>query len=69
MSGAAEIPAHQIGLAILEPLQRLDEVAYLRFASVYQDFTSLSDFESAIAKLREERSDLPRGNQRPLTAE
>ena len=69
MSGAAEIQAHQIGLAILEPLQRLDEVAYLRFASVYQDFTSLSDFESAIAKLREERSDLPRGNQRPLTAE
>lgn len=69
MSGAAEIPAHQIGLAILEPLQRLDEVAYLRFASVYQDFTSLGDFESAIAKLREERSDLPRGNQRPLTAE
>jgi len=69
MSGAAEVPAHQIGLAILEPLQRLDEVAYLRFASVYQDFQSLSDFETAIDKLREQRSSVPTGQQRPLTAD
>ncbi|MCW4464430.1 transcriptional regulator NrdR [Glutamicibacter sp. MNS18] len=69
MSGAAEIPAHQVGLAILEPLQRLDEVAYLRFASVYQDFQSLKDFETAIAKLREERPESPTGKQRPLTAQ
>ncbi|MBO9705349.1 MULTISPECIES: transcriptional regulator NrdR [Arthrobacter] len=51
-SGAAEIKAHEVGLAILEPLRRLDEVAYLRFASVYQDFDSLDDFEKAIARLR-----------------
>lgn len=69
MSGAAEVPAHQIGLAILEPLQRLDEVAYLRFASVYQDFQSLSDFETAIDKLREQRSSVPTGQQRPLSAD
>lgn len=69
LSGAAEIPAHQVGLAILEPLQRLDEVAYLRFASVYQDFQSLKDFEAAIAKLREERPTHPTGTQRPLTAQ
>ena len=53
-SGAAEIDAHEVGLAILNPLQRLDEVAYLRFASVYQAFESLEDIESAIALLRHE---------------
>jgi transcriptional repressor NrdR len=43
-----------VGLAILSPLQKLDEVAYLRFASVYQAFESLEDFEAAIAILRHE---------------
>ncbi|MGB9036371.1 transcriptional regulator NrdR [Arthrobacter sp. UCD-GKA] len=67
-SGAAEINAREVGLAILAPLQRLDEVAYLRFASVYQDFKSLEDFELAIAKLRAERETRPVGHQRPLGA-
>ncbi len=53
-SGQAEIEAHQVGLSILHPLQELDLVAYLRFASVYQDFDSLTDFETAIARLRAE---------------
>lgn len=53
--GAAEIDAHDVGLAILGPLRNLDEVAYLRFASVYQAFEGLEDFESAIALLRAER--------------
>jgi transcriptional repressor NrdR len=51
-AGAAEIAAHDIGLAILGPLRDLDEVAYLRFASVYRGFDSLADFELAIAELR-----------------
>jgi transcriptional repressor NrdR len=55
-SGAAEIDAHDVGLAILGPLRELDEVAYLRFASVYQDFASLVDFESAIAALRHDHA-------------
>lgn len=50
--GLAEIDAHEVGLSILEPLSRLDTVAYLRFASVYQAFESLADFERAIADLR-----------------
>jgi transcriptional repressor NrdR len=50
--GAAEIPSHDVGLAILGPLRELDEVAYLRFASVYRAFESLSDFEREIATLR-----------------
>jgi len=53
-NGQAEVNAEEIGLAILPPLRELDEIAYLRFASVYQGFESLDDFERAIALLREE---------------
>ena len=52
--GAAEVPAHEIGLAILGPLRALDPVAYLRFASVYKAFSSADDFEDEIALLRME---------------
>ena len=54
-SGTAELDAYEIGLTILGPLRELDEVAYLRFASVYQAFNSLEDFEAAITVLRAER--------------
>ncbi|MDD9207241.1 transcriptional regulator NrdR [Georgenia sp. 10Sc9-8] len=57
-SGSAQIEAHEIGLAILGPLRELDEIAYLRFASVYSAFTSLEDFERAIATLRAEHDAL-----------
>ncbi|MEU1590060.1 transcriptional regulator NrdR [Micromonospora sp. NPDC005710] len=50
--GAAEIPSHDVGLAILGPLRDLDEIAYLRFASVYRSFDSLTDFEREIDTLR-----------------
>jgi transcriptional repressor NrdR len=50
--GCAEVPSHDVGLAILGPLRDLDEVAYLRFASVYRGFESLADFEEEIAALR-----------------
>lgn len=53
--GVAELDAHEVGLAILGPLRELDEVAYLRFASVYQSFGSLEDFEAAITALRMDR--------------
>jgi transcriptional repressor NrdR len=53
-TGVAEIPSDDVGLAILGPLRDLDEVAYLRFASVYQAFTSVEDFEKAIVELRAE---------------
>lgn len=51
--GTAEIPSHEVGLAILGPLRELDEVAYLRFASVYRSFSSIEDFEKEIADLRD----------------
>jgi len=51
-TGKAEIEAQEVGLAILAPLRELDEVAYLRYASVYRNFASLEDFEGEIALLR-----------------
>ncbi len=54
--GWAEVPAHEVGMAILGPLRALDEVAYLRFASVYRAFESADDFEAEIETLRAERS-------------
>ena len=57
--GLAEVPAHEVGLAILGPLRALDEVAYLRFASVYRAFESADDFEAEIAMLRAERTATP----------
>ncbi|MGI5155648.1 transcriptional regulator NrdR [Microbispora sp. CA-102843] len=56
-TGAAEIASHEVGLAILGPLRDLDEVAYLRFASVYRGFETLADFEMEIEQLRAARGD------------
>lgn len=53
-TGASEVPSHDIGLAILGPLRELDEVAYLRFASVYKSFSSLEDFERELEELRQD---------------
>jgi len=50
--GSSQVNANEIGLAILEPLRDLDEVAYLRFASVYKSFESADDFESEIRLMR-----------------
>ena len=54
-TGSAEVPSHEVGMAVLPPLRDLDEVAYLRFASVYRSFDSLTDFEAEIALLRHEQ--------------
>ncbi len=51
-AGVVPVPAHQVGLAVLGPLRALDEIAYLRFASVYRGFESLADFEAEIATLK-----------------
>ena len=66
--GAAEIPSNEVGLAILGPLRELDEVAYLRFASVYRSFDSLGDFEREIQALRTAAA-AKNGNNGTVTAE
>ena len=69
-AGRAEVDAHDVGVTVLTPLRALDEVAYLRYASVYQAFESLDDFERAIARLRsEDAAPAPgRADQREATA-
>lgn len=54
-TGSAEVPSNEVGLAILGPLRDLDEVAYLRFASVYRSFDSVDDFQKEIDHLRAAR--------------
>ncbi len=50
--GSSVVTTDEVGKAILEPLRQLDEVAYLRFASVYSNFDSIDDFEHIIGQLR-----------------
>jgi transcriptional repressor NrdR len=61
--GLGEVPSQEVGLAILGPLRALDEVAYLRFASVYRGFESLADFETEIAALRAAHEEAARDDQ------
>ncbi|MBP2330996.1 transcriptional repressor NrdR [Kibdelosporangium banguiense] len=62
-TGCAEIPSHEVGLAILGPLRELDGVAYLRFASVYRSFTSVEDFEKEIAGLKAAMAERAEGQE------
>lgn len=48
------VSSERIGLAVLERLRRLDEVAYVRFVSVYEDFEDVSDFATALRELANE---------------
>ena len=56
-----EVPSHAIGLAVLERLRVLDEVAYLRFASVYKGFEDVSDFEREVGLLTKDTAPKRRG--------
>jgi transcriptional repressor NrdR len=46
-----EVSSDQVGIAVLQQLRKVDEVAYLRFASVYKDFQELTDFERELGTL------------------
>jgi transcriptional repressor NrdR len=50
-SGTSEISSQELGLAILDHLRELDDVAYMRFASVYKDFQDVTDFEREVGQL------------------
>ena len=64
-NGCSEISSQDVGLAVLGPLRDLDDVAYVRFSSVYRGFDSLEAFEAEIALLRAER-DLQRAADQEL---
>ena len=47
-----EVTSEQVGVAVLADLARLDQVAYIRFASVYKDFQEITDFERELVSLQ-----------------
>ena len=49
-----EIPADEIGKLVMARLRELDKVAYIRFASVYREFTDISSFESELKDLKKD---------------
>ncbi len=55
--GDREIPARVVGEFVMDELRQLDEVAYVRFASVYRQFQDVEAFHEEIEKLRRQRAD------------
>lgn len=55
--GESEIKSEQIGELVMEGLKNLDDVAYVRFASVYKDFREAKDFEEIVGQLSSEDGD------------
>ena len=51
-----EVRAQDIGVEVLSALRKLDQVAYLRFASVYKDFQEVADFEKELGTLLEKKA-------------
>ena len=49
--GEAEIPAKMLGEMVMEGLFALDQVGYVRFASVYRDFREAKDFENFLGEM------------------
>ena len=54
-TGEKEIPSHKLGEKIMAKLHELDDVAYVRFASVYREFKDVNDFFSELKRLLSER--------------
>jgi transcriptional repressor NrdR len=54
-----EVTSQDVGLEVLTALRRLDEIAYMRFASVYKDFQEVGDFERELGLLLQKRQ--PKG--------
>jgi len=55
-----DVTSQQVGLEVLSQLARLDQVAYVRFASVYRDFQEITDFEREVGTLQKKAPANPR---------
>lgn len=51
-TGETDIPSKMIGEIVMESLSRIDNVAYVRFASVYKNFQDADDFDKFVSELR-----------------
>lgn len=56
-TGEREVPSRQLGEWVMEELRQLDEVAYVRFASVYRSFKDLNEFRAEIERVSSHRND------------
>ncbi|ABM44932.1 transcriptional repressor NrdR [Bartonella bacilliformis str. Heidi Mejia] len=56
--GEPEIASEKIGYLVMESLKRIDDIAYIRFASVYRDFRNASDFHDIIDELSKDVADI-----------
>jgi transcriptional repressor NrdR len=63
--GENEIACETIGNLVMDALRELDQVAYIRYASVYRDFREASDFGRFMEELRDETTELARTGSRP----
>jgi transcriptional repressor NrdR len=59
-----EVTTQEVGLEVLSELRGLDEVAYMRFASVYKDFQELTDFERELGVMLQKRQPKRAGSRR-----
>ncbi len=64
--GEREIPSRDVGEMVMEELRRLDQVAYVRFASVYRSFQDITEFQEEIHRLKELDDSERRRNQMSL---
>jgi len=64
-SGSKEIPSSFIGTAVMNELHRIDQVAYVRFASVYRSFKDIDEFMHELEDLIQLRKETPVGESRP----
>ena len=68
-TGDREVPAYLVGSFVMDELRDLDQVAYVRFASVYRSFEDVSAFEEEIEKLKQGPSPEVRRQQKSLLPE
>lgn len=67
--GKAEVTSYIIGDMVMQRLRDLDNIAYIRFASVYRDFTDITDFKKAVDTLVEDKPSKNSTSQLPLLPE
>jgi transcriptional repressor NrdR len=60
-SGEREVPSKMVGELVMQELRRLDEVAYVRFASVYRSFKDLNEFREEIDRISQDNTHNPQG--------
>jgi len=65
-SGDSEVPSEMVGELVMEGLKSLDDVAYVRFASVYKNFREAKDFEELLGKLASEPEEDPSSKKKMM---